>query len=283
MDVYDFNTDDEDFSSSEFKKNISESGIEKTIQSDEINELDFEFIVGEKKNSQLIVTKHDLNIYSINGFCKMGTRYRCRDRKCRAYVIYCAQKKKVFKLQKSPPHKHFTPDNDYWNLFALQQMREKCANLTALAGGKRLASVRSIFTSVKKEYPRCTLEYRNIQKTLERVKSGVLPKNPISVSQIHESFQNPEILKSFGFTFGDDKPFFDTAVETEQFSYCVFSSKSIIKMAEDNISIGNRHVLMDATFRTCPLGPFNQLLILYIRKHHMVSFFFFLSFSLLIF
>lgn len=84
-------------------------------------------------------------------------------------------------------------------------------------------------------------------------------------------------MESYGSTLqtfdlkGDELPeklrFFDTAYECKDYAYCVLSSKQTIELVENNMKANERHVLMDATFRITPVGPFNQLLILYIRKH----------------
>lgn len=121
-------------------------------------------------------------------------------------------------------------------------------------------------------FPRCTLKFHSIQKSLQRLKNGVLPRNPSTVSETKEAFENAEVLKTFGFTFNDNQPFYDGAVETKDYSFCIFSSKITIKLIKENIPSDGKHILMDATFKTCPQGPFNQLLIIYIRKHHEVCF-----------
>lgn len=123
-------------------------------------------------------------------------------------------------------------------------------------------------------YPRSNLKFRTVKKTLQRIKNTAIPRNPTSVHEINEAFKNPEILQHFGYTLGDDDTkdiFFDTAIDTGTFSYAVFSSKKQINSLNEYVPDKKMHILMDATFRTCPKGPFNQLLILYARIHHKVS------------
>lgn len=64
--------------------------------------------------------------------------------------------------------------------------------------------------------------------------------------------------------------FFDTAYECKDYAYCVFSSKQTIELIEKEMKAKERNVLMDATFGITPVGPFYQLLVLYIRKHNKV-------------
>lgn len=116
--------------------------------------------------------------------------------------------------------------------------------------------------------------YTNVYRTLQRIKKGVLPKNPNSVREIEDAFRDPEILKTFGYAHGSDDKFFDAAIETNDFSYCVFSSKKIINLINTRRAPNKRHILLDATFKTVPFGPFKQLLIFYVRIDHQVRTFF---------
>lgn len=134
-------------------------------------------------------------------------------------------------------------------------------------------------------YPKSSVRYSQVYRTLQRIKKGVLPKNPVSIQEINEAFRDPEILKSFGNAYGIEEKFFDAAVETDNFSYCIFSSKKMINLINTRIAPNKRHILLDATFRTVPFGPFTQLLIFYVRVDHQVSssFFFLFVFLLLFF
>lgn len=129
------------------------SNSKSKYSSDACVELAFEFLRGEKINSLLLSTKCDNHLFTRNGVCALGDRYRCKDRSCRGSVVYCKQKNICMRLQSTPPHKHKRGDHDtdYWNLVALNEMRDRFGNLATLAGGKRLASVRSIFVAAKQE------------------------------------------------------------------------------------------------------------------------------------
>lgn len=106
------------------------------------------------------------------------------------------------------------------------------------------------------------------------------------MDEIKQAFSNPDILQAFGYAFGSEgtkEIFFDAAIQENDFSYCIFSSKKMIELINTRIQPKKRHILLDATFKTCPLGPFTQLLIIYIRVDHQVSAFLsiFLMFSAL--
>lgn len=119
----------------------------KSDPSDQQFELAFEFLRGEKINSMLLATLTDHHLFSSHGKCTFGARYRCRDRKCRAYVIYDEKTKKCFRLSSAPSHTHGKCDSDievdYWNLVALNEMRDRCSN------SEILDKIWTIYTSVK--------------------------------------------------------------------------------------------------------------------------------------
>lgn len=114
----------------------------------------------------------------------------------------------------------------------------------------------------------------------QKIKKGSLPKTPKNVGEIIKAFQQTSVIESYGFTLQtidlEKKPieerymFYDCAIEEKEFSYCIFSSKVSIQLIESKINLDERHILMDATFKTCPDGPFKQLLILHIRKRKQV-------------
>lgn len=118
---------------------LKSNGKSKSNSQVEFVELDFEFFCGSKKNSKILATASDFNQYSKHGTCARGMRYRCKDRKCRAFVILCADGSCI-RLKSSPRHKHHKTqskmETDYWNLVVRHEMRQQCTNLATLAGGK---------------------------------------------------------------------------------------------------------------------------------------------------
>lgn len=125
-----------------------------------------------------------------------------------------------------------------------------------------------------------SIDLSRIERTLQKIKKGALPKTPKTVKEIVDAFKKAEVIDSYGSTLqtvdldGNLLPekhrFFDTAFECKEYAYCIFTSKQTVELIENNLKAKNRHVLMDATFRVTPVGPFKQLLILYIRKHKKV-------------
>lgn len=107
-----------------------------------------------------------------------------------------------------------------------------------------------------------------------------MPPSPVDVREICAVFDKQAVFDSYGSTLqtvdlnGDTLEnkysFFDGAVDNGDHAFCIFSSKVSIQLIEKEIPPDQRQILMDATFRTVPVGPFNQLLILYMKKHKKV-------------
>lgn len=116
------------------------------------------------------------------------------------------------------------------------------------------------------------IDFNKKKRTIQRLKRGVLPKNPTTVAEILAAFEDPAIFDTHGKTLHENEnfPFYSGAIETDKFSYCVFSSPKTVQLVEQHIPIAKRDILMDATFRIVPVGPFKQLLIFYIRSYKKV-------------
>lgn len=97
-----------------------------------------------------------------------------------------------------------------------------------------------------------------------------IPNNAPDVPSIISAYTNEDIMKRFGQT-ASGKTFYKTAFSCEQFSYCIFASDDIIEMYQQRVPVDRRDFLMDATFKICPFGVFNQILVIYISYLEMVS------------
>lgn len=64
-------------------------------------------------------------------------------------------------------------------------------------------------------------------------------------------------------TTKDGHEFYNGAVESDDYSFCVFSSKTSIELFSSRIKHGERIMMMDGTFAVVPIGSFDQLLIIY--------------------
>lgn len=107
---------------------------------------------------------------------------------------------------------------------------------------------------------------------MRHLRYNLLPKIPNTCQDIHDRFQNEKIMKEYGVTYHDrPRTFYKGVYECATFSYCVFASDETIETMQANITVENRHFLIDGTFKVVPLGPFTQLLVIYIQYFHEVG------------
>lgn len=102
-----------------------------------------------------------------------------------------------------------------------------------------------------------------------RYKSADLPKSPRTIEELKTAFETGDIMARFGRSIvGANEiatDFFRGVHISDEFSYAVFASQRIIESIEKNITVLQRKYLMDATFKICPYGQFNQFLVIYIE------------------
>lgn len=127
--------------------------------------------------------------------------------------------------------------------------------------------------------PDVSLDYFKYERTLQLIRSASFPKNPITCDEIAAAFQEDNIMNAIGRSQNTAKEtFYNGVVQTENYSFCVFSSKKIMNIIDQNIEVNRRNYLLDATFKVVPVGPFNQFLIFYInyiekvRKFNIIMF-----------
>lgn len=73
--------------------------------------------------------------------------------------------------------------------------------------------------------------------------------------------------------------FLDYLHQGNDFSYCIFSSKKIIRMIEEKMDVKDRHYFIDGTFKVVPFGCFTQLLVIHVGKFDTVHPFIFVLMS----
>lgn len=94
-----------------------------------------------------------------------------------------------------------------------------------------------------------------------------MPQPPKTCGEILKHFGDAKIMNHFGKTCHETpRTFYKGAYDGDAFTYCVFASDTIIEAIETYIrDIKHRRYLMDATFKVCPSGVYNQLLIIYVE------------------
>lgn len=156
---------------------------------------------------------------------------------------------------------HDTKENKRVELKVLNLIKKKCADLSSLLNDRK-QSPRDIFYSVLSDHKDVKLDFFTHERTLERIRAEALPKNPEDIHEIAKLFDRDDIRNMLGIT-KDGKPFYNGVYEGEGFSFCVFSSQSIMKLYCARVKFGDRMVMMDGTFGVVPVGTFNQLLLIH--------------------
>lgn len=106
-----------------------------------------------------------------------------------------------------------------------------------------------------------------------------MPTSPKSSDEINKAYESENVMKQYGMTLQNgtnvdglsSKSFFKHAYSSKDFQYCVFASDNIIDGIKKNIQVERRNFLLDATFKVCPYGAFNQFLIIHIEHLEEVS------------
>lgn len=117
------------------------------------------------------------------------------------------------------------------------------------------------------------LSKKKCKRNLQKIASSQLPTSPTTSDEINKAFESENILKQFGMTLQNEENvdeltsnrFFKYAHSSKDFEYCVFASDNIIEGIKKNIPVERRKFLLDATFKVCPYGKFNQFLIIYVE------------------
>lgn len=102
----------------------------------------------------------------------------------------------------------------------------------------------------------------------------------MTCEEIIEAYKNENVMANYGKTLqnqtdADALPsteFFKTAFKCKGFSYVVFASQNIVDSLE-RIEAKKRNFLMDATFKVCPYGIYNQLLVIHVEHLSEVNIF----------
>lgn len=111
-----------------------------------------------------------------------------------------------------------------------------------------------------------------MERTLQKIRNSKVPKAPATCEEIKKAFENENVFDEYGMSKHTDRReiFFNTIYESSAFSYCIFSSQTIIKLMDENIDRNRKKILMDATFKIVPAGPFKQFLVIYVEHMSMV-------------
>lgn len=128
-------------------------------------------------------------------------------------------------------------------------------------------------------YPKGHIDDSKHLPYINKLKNGKYPKSPSTVKDVLAAFEENVNEPFFG-------KYHKKTVVGEGFAFSIFCSEIMLHRIERTIT-DERVLLTDATFRAVPIGPFKQLLIIYIAYdstvinvvyriiHHLDSYFVF--------
>lgn len=226
--------------------------------------LRYELLPGERINSELLYTNDENQFYRYNSAVKNGDAYLCAEAKCNKRV-HLRKDRLCIQYEKYFTHNHNSKEKKYEELKVLNIIKKKCSDLTNLLNERR-QSVRDIFYAVLAEYPHLkkTLgeKFYKHERALQIIRNRSMPENPKSANEIAKMFERADVMNLLG-NAKDGTVFYNGAMECEDFSFCVFSSESSIRLFTSRVKPFDRIMMMDGTFGVVPIGPFNQLLIIH--------------------
>lgn len=111
-----------------------------------------------------------------------------------------------------------------------------------------------------------------MRRNLSRYANETYPSNPNSFAGVYNAFKNPEIFAEYGENMRKTEDFYiGTVVNEPMYSFTLFGSMEAIKLIEKNIEPENRRYMLDGTFSIKPIGPYYQVLVIYIEVENDVS------------
>lgn len=114
--------------------------------------------------------------------------------------------------------------------------------------------------------------FTSVEKTLNNHRSAKLCKAPRKCSEIDKVFEDQFLRETFCNSLHKEKyNLYDKTYCSEEFGYCVYSSKKTIELISRNVPESERFLVMDATFSITPNRMFYQVLIVYVRYFEKVK------------
>lgn len=114
----------------------------------------------------------------------------------------------------------------------------------------------------------------SVEKTMMNLRNEKFRKAPTHCNEIESIFENELMSSTFCNSFHKERyRLYDTTFSSDEFGYCIYSSKksiNLIKHAQKNEN--DRFLVMDATFSITPNRMFYQVLIIYARYFEKVKF-----------
>lgn len=118
------------------------------------------------------------------------------------------------------------------------------------------------FTFIR--YPDVQLDFKRTQESLSKARQNVFRKNCETCKQIQQTI-NKKAIEWIGMSkHPSNRLLYDGMVNINGYQYSVFSSKFMIELIQKHIPTGERYFMTDATQKIRRVGPFEELLIIYV-------------------
>lgn len=222
----------------------------------------FELIKGTRENSDFLYCPNEQQLFKKKSSYKEKVYYTCVVNECASRVELLngiCNKAKGFK-----EHTHGTNEKMYNEICLKNKIKAECSS-----NGATEKAIGTIFYSEVQSNQSVgkSLSFNKMKRGLTYLRSKVFPTSPRSSAEIVEAFQKETVMSAIGMSRHDvPLKFYRGAIDTEEYSFCVFSSQSIINSIETSISVDQRNYYMDATFSIVPVGIYTQFLIIYVEK-----------------
>lgn len=110
-------------------------------------------------------------------------------------------------------------------------------------------------------HPTAAIDDAKYSHYINKLKIGKFPSSPKTPEDIIEKFEDLDLKNLYG-------KYYKYTQNNGDFTFTIFYSKKMIEKMK--FIREKREILMDATFRVVPQGPFKQLLIFYVAYKNFV-------------
>lgn len=235
------------------------NGVDRTEEAQQSNlaGLEYCFTPGKHVNTKLLYISADRQLFKIKSRETTGTRYVCYFTGCNSRV----NMKDGVCTYIINNHQHSHQQN-VMNKFKVEHdIKVRVQNESG--------TPRQIFNDEcsLNESVAGQMQFGKMRRSLNQNRRRGLPGNPRTVQEVKAYFENEIVISRL---LHNDRhsssPFYKCTVITDDFSYTIFGSDSILSRLQQQ-----QQYLIDGTFKIVPAGPFEQLLTISVENLAHVS------------
>lgn len=108
------------------------------------------------------------------------------------------------------------------------------------------------------------IQFARMERNLYKLRQNVMPSSPQTPEEILNMFGTENIMNMYGKSLNGEPFFVDTIIDKD-YSYTIFKSDGICEFIK-TLPNSQKKYMLDGTFKSCPLGRYNQLLISLIMR-----------------